>query len=72
MLFSLLLASITILLRFFFFFHVTFNNFFIIPAVKENIKVKEALANTAEIPITFLKKIILICPLVADKTIKVL
>ena len=71
MLFNLLLASIAILL-FFFFFLVTFNNFFIIPVVKENTRVKLALANPAGIPITLVKEIILIPPLVADKTMKVL
>ena len=73
MLFNLRLASITILLCFFFFFFlVTFNNYFIIPVVKENIKVKLALAIPAGIPITLVKEIILIPPLAADKTIKVL
>ena len=72
MLFNLLLASITILLCFFFFFLFIFNSFFIIPVVKENARVKEALASTAGIPITFVKEIILIHADVADKTIKVL
>ena len=70
-LFNLLLASITILLCFFFFFLVTFNNFLIIPVVKENIKAKLALAIPAGIPITLVKEMILIPPFVADKTIKV-
>ena len=72
MLFHVLLASITILLCFFFFFLVTFNNFFIIPVAIDNTRVKLALANSAGIPITVVKEIILIPPLVADKTIKVL
>ena len=72
MLFNLLLASITILLCFFFSFLVTFSNFFIIPVVKENTRVKDVLANPPGIPITLVKEIILIPPLVADKTIKVL
>ena len=72
MLFNLLLASITILLCFFFFFLVTFNSFFIIPVVKENIKVKLALVIPAGIPITLVKEIALIPPLVADKIVKVL
>ena len=71
-LFNFLLASITILLCFFFFFLVICNNFYIIPVVKENTRVKIALANPAAIPITLVKEIILIPPLVADKTIKVL
>ena len=54
------------------FFLVTFNNFFIIPVVKENIKVKLALAIPAGIRITLVKEIILILSLVADKTTKVL
>ena len=62
----------TILLCFFFFFLVTFTNFFIIPAVKENIKVKLSLAIPAGIPVKNLTEIILIRPLVADKTIKFL
>ena len=70
--FNLLLASITILLCFFFFFLVTFNNFFIISVVKEDARVKDVLANPAEISITLVKEIILIPPLVGDKTIKVL
>ena len=57
---------------FFFFFLVTFNNFFVIPVVKENIKVKKALDNPTGIPITPVKEIILIPLHVADKTIKVL
>ena len=68
----MLLASITILWYFFFFFLVTFNNFFIIPVVKENTRVKLALAIPAEIPIALVKEIILVPPLVADKTIRVL
>ena len=72
MLFNLLLGSIIILLCFFFFFLVSFNSFFIIPAVKENTNLRLALITPAGIPITFVKEIILIRPLVADKTINVL
>ena len=72
MLFNLLLASITILFCFSFFFLFIFNSFFIIPVVKENARVKKALASTAGIPITLVKEIILIHADVADKTIKVL
>ena len=71
-LFNSLLARITSLLCFFFFFLVTFNSFFIIPVVKENVTKKDAFANPAVIPITLVKEIILIPPLVADKTIRVL
>ena len=67
MLFNLLLASIII-----FFFLVSFNSFFIIHVVKENTKVRLALIIPAGVPITFLKEIILIPPLVADKIINVL
>ena len=72
MLFNLLLPSKTILLCFFFSFLVTFNNFFVIFAAKENTKVKLALPNPARIPITLVKEIVLISPDVADKTAKVL
>ena len=58
LLFNLLLASITILLRFFFSLLVIFNSFFIIPVIKENIKVKEAIH--AGISITVVKEIILL------------
>ena len=61
-----------ILLCFFFFFLVSFNSFFIIPVVKENTKVRLALITPAGIPIKFVKEIILIPPLVADKKINVL
>ena len=57
---------------FFLLFLVSFNSFFIISVVKENTKVKFALITRAGIPITFVKEIILIPPLVADKTINVL
>ena len=72
MLFNLLLANIIIFLCFVFFFLVSFNSFFIIPAVKENTKVRLALITSAGIPITFIKEVILIPPLVADKAITVL
>ena len=62
----------TILLCFFLFFLVTFNNFFIIPVVKENVKVKLALANPTGIPTTLVKEIMLIPPDLVDKTMKVL
>ena len=68
----MLLASITILLCLFFFFLVTFNSFFIIPVVKENARIKLALANPVRTPITLVKEIILIPSLIADKTIKTL
>ena len=73
MLFNLLLAKIKILLCFFFLFLVIFNNFFIIPIVKENTRLKLALVTLAGTPIALIiKKIIDIPPLVADKTVKAL
>ena len=48
-----------------------FNNFFIIPVLKQNAKVKLALAIPTGAPVTLLKEIIIIPPHVADKTIKV-
>ena len=72
MLFNLLLASTRILLSFFFLFLVILNNFFIIPVVKENTRVKLALAIPTGTPITLAKEIMDTPTLVADKTIKVL
>ena len=43
-----------------------FNNFFIIPIVKENTKVKLVLPIPTETPITFAKEMINIPPLVED------
>ena len=48
------------------------NNFFIIPVVKENTRLKLALAIHTGTPATLVKQIIDITPLAADKTIKVL
>ena len=62
----------TVLLCFSFSFLIIFNNVFVIPVVKENTRVKLALANPEGIPITLVKEIILIHPLVSYKTIKVL
>ena len=53
-------------------FLAIFNSVCITPVVRENIKVKLALAIVAGTPKTHVIKIILILPLVADKTIKVL
>ena len=66
MLFILLLASITILL-YFFFFLVILNNFFNIALIKEDTRVKLALAIPAEDSITVAKEIIDPPPLVAVK-----
>ena len=70
MLFNLLLANITILLCFFFLFYAVFNNFYIIPVVNENAKLKLALAIPTGAPITVANQTIELLPLVADKTIK--
>ena len=48
------------------------DNFFMIPAVKENTKLKLALAITRAAPVSFTKEKIDTPPLVADKAIKVL
>ena len=61
-----------ILLCFFFLFIAIFNNFFITPVVKENIKLKLALAIPTRTTIISVKQIIDIPPLAADKTIKFL
>ena len=59
------LASITVLLCFFSSFSY-FNNFFTIPVVKENIKLKLALAIPAGAPIVFAKEKIDAPPPIAD------
>ena len=53
-------------------FLVILSNFLIIPVVKEKNKVKLALAIPTAAPITILKEITDIAPLVADKKIKIL
>ena len=72
MLLSLLLANIRILSCFFFFFLVMFNNFLVIPVVKEKIKVKLALAIPTGAPTILVNKQIDTSPAVALKTIKIL
>ena len=72
MLFSLFLTNITILLCFFFFFLVTFNNFFTIRVVREITTVKEATANPTGIPTTVAWDTVLKVPKHADKIIKFL
>ena len=69
MLFTLLLASIAILLCFFFLFLVVFNNFFTIPVVIENARLKLALPIPAGAPITVANDAIEMLPVVTDKTI---
>ena len=55
-----------------FFFLVIFNNFLIIPVIKEKIKVKLALAIPTGAPITLANEIIDIPPVVTLNTIKIL
>ena len=71
-LFTLLLTSIAILSCFFFLFLVMLGNFFIIPAVREKIRAKLALAIPTAAPTTLVKEMIDTPPLVALKTNKTL
>ena len=70
MLFSLLLANITTLSRFFFLFFVMFSNFLYIPVVKEKIKVKLVPAIPTGSPTTLEEEIMQAPPLVELKIIK--
>ena len=70
MLLSLLLASIKSLSYVFFLFLAMLSNFFIIPVIREKIKVKLALAIPTGAPTVLVKEIIDTPPLVALKTIK--
>ena len=67
MLFNLLIVFIIILLCFFCLFLVIFNNFFTILVVKENIRLKLALAIPSEALIILAKEITDIPPVVAIK-----
>ena len=69
MLFNLLLASITILLCFFFLFLVIFNSFFLIPVQIKNARLKLALTIPTGAPITVANDAIEMLPAVIDKTI---
>ena len=69
---SLLLANIRILSCFFFFFLVIFNNFLVIPVVREKIKVKLALAIQTGASTILVNEQIDTPPVVALKTIKIL
>ena len=69
MLLNLLLASITILLCFFFLFLVVFNSFFTIPVVTENARLQPALIIPTGAPITVANHAIEMLPVVTDKTI---
>ena len=68
MLFNLLLASITILLCFFFLFLIVFKNFFTNPDVIENVKPQLAPIIPAGAPITVANDAIEILPDNIDKT----
>ena len=69
MLFNLLLASITILLRFFFLFLIVFKNFFENPVVIENVRLQLVLVIPAGSLITVANDAIEMLPVATDKTI---
>ena len=69
MLFNLLLANITILLCFFFLFHVVLNSFFTNPVKIENERPKLALVIPTGAPITVANDAMVKLPVVTDKTI---
>ena len=66
MLFNLLLASITILLCFFFLFLIVFNSFFAVPVVIENARLTLALIIPTGVPVA--NDAIEMLPVVTDKT----
>ena len=68
----LIVVNIRILLCFFFLLLVLFSNFFIIPVVREKIKVEVALAIPAGAQTTLAKELVETAPLVALKTNKIL
>ena len=72
MLFTLLLANIRILSCLFFLFFAMISKFLAIPAVREEIRVKIALAVPTAAPTTLTEEIIQTPPLAALKTIKIL
>ena len=69
---SLFLANVRILSCIFFFFLVIFNNFLVIPVVREKNKVKLALAIPTGAPAIHVNKQMDTPPIVALKTIKIL
>ena len=69
MLFKILLASITILLCFFFLFLDVFNSFFVIPVKIENARRKLALTIPTGAPITVVNDAIEMLTVVIDKAI---
>ena len=69
MLFNLLLASITILLCFFFLFLVVFNSYFRIHVVIEHARLNLVCIIPAGAPVAVVNDAIEILPIVTDKTI---
>ena len=69
MLFNLLLASITILLRFFFLFLVVFKNCFTYPVVIENARLQLALIIPTGAPTTVANDAIEMLPVATDKQV---
>ena len=69
MLFNLLLASIAVLLYFFFLFLVVFNSLFIILVKIENVRLKLALITPTGAPVTVANDTIETLPVVIDKKI---
>ena len=72
MLSSLLLAKVRILSCFFVLFLVMLSNFFVIPVVKQNIKVKLVVAIPTGAPTILVKEMIDTPVAIALKTIKIL
>ena len=68
--FNMLLASIAILLCFFFLFIVVFDNFFTSPVDNGNVRLRLALAILIGVPIAVANDAMEMLPFVADKTIK--
>ena len=66
---NVLLANLTILLCFFFLFHVVFNNFFTIPVKIENERLKLALGIHTGAQITAANDAVVVLPVVTDKTV---
>ena len=69
MLFNLLLASIAVLLRFFFLFLVVFNSYFTIPVKTKNARLKIAFATPTHAPVKVENDAIGMLPVLTDKII---
>ena len=69
MIFNLLLASITILMCFFFLFLVVFKNVFTSPVVIENARLQLALISPTSSPITVGNDAVEMLPVATDNTI---